>query len=215
MERSVQHCLQAAFFINSDHPDIIALVREIIKGLETEKEKAIALYYEIRDRMRYNPYGVSVVPSYSQASNILNRENNEGHCIDKAILLAACGRAAGIPTRLQFANVRNHIGTSNLEKHLGTNLMVFHGFMEYYLDKNWVKCTPAFNKELCDRLGVAPLEFDGENDSIFQEFDGEEGGYMTYEHYYGTFHDFPLDLFEQEMRTYYPQLFEINYVKGV
>ncbi len=214
MEPLTEHCLQAGFFINSGHAKIIELSKEITKGIGSEKDKAIALYYHIRDGIKYNPYGVSIIPSYSQASNIIQREKQEGHCIDKGIVLAACGRAIGIPTRLQFANVRNHIGTSKLEKHLGTNLLVFHGFMEFYLENKWVKCTPAFNKELCDHLGVSTLEFDGETDSIFQEYDGEGGGYMTYEHYYGAFHDFPLDLFEREMRKYYPQLFETNYVMG-
>ncbi len=214
MNSSVRHCLESAFFIDSDHPSVIDFAKKSTQGIIDEKEKAIALYYTVRDMFHYNPYGVSIVPDYSVASNILAREKKEGHCIDKGILLAACGRAVGIPTRLQFANVRNHIGTSNLEKHLGTNLMVFHGFMEFYLNKKWVKCTPAFNKELCEKLNVATLEFDGENDSIFQEYDGNGGGYMTYENYYGAFHDFPLDLFEREMRTYYPQLFETKYVLG-
>ena len=98
-----------------------------------------------------------------------------GHCIDKALLLAACARALGIPAQLHFANVRNHVGTAKLEERLGTDLLVFHGYTELWLDERWVAATPAFNKALCDRLGVAPLEFDGEHDSIFQAYDREAG----------------------------------------
>ncbi len=93
-----------------------------------------------------------------------------GHCIDKALLLAACARVLGIPSRLHFANVRNHIGTAKLEAMLGTDLLVFHGYTELFLEGRWVAATPAFNKELCAHLKVPPLEWDGRTDAIFQAY---------------------------------------------
>ena len=36
------------------------------------------------------------------------------------------------------------------------DLFVFHGFTEFWLaGRRWVKATPAFNIELCERFGVA------------------------------------------------------------
>lgn len=208
MDKQLAHFLHPGYFIDSDNPTIIDFAKKTSSSLNTPKEKAVKLYYEVRDMMRYSPYGISLVPKDYKASEILSRNELIGHCIDKAILLCALGRAVDIPTRLHFSNVRNHIATEKLEEYLGTDIMVFHGFTEFYLNEKWVKCTPAFNLELCQKLNVAPLEFDGENDSIFQEYDREGADFMEYLHDYGVFHDFPLDLFEKEIRKHYAKVFE-------
>ena len=137
---------------------------------------------------------------------MLLRDRSEGgHCIDKANLLAACARRLGIPSRLHFANVRNHIGTQDLERFLGTSLLVFHGYVELHLEGKWVAATPAFNRELCEYLNVAPLEFDGRNDSIFQAYDRAGGRFMEYVRDYGAFPDIPFELMIGEWKRYYPE----------
>lgn len=197
---------QANFFIDADHPEIHAFIQKHTDESQSDLAKIISLYYAIRDGWRYNPYHVSVQREGYRASNLLSRSYTEGgHCIDKANLLAACARALGIPARLHFANVRNHIGTEKFEKLLQTNLMVFHGYVELWLEGRWVAATPAFNKELCDKLNVAPLEFDGTEDSIFQEYDHEGGQFMVYEHDYGTFDAIPFELMVGEWAKYYPR----------
>jgi transglutaminase-like putative cysteine protease len=208
MNPALDHYTSPSYFIDSENKDISSWTEEITQGIEPIHEQAIALYYAVRDGWRYNPYRISLLPEHSKASSILDRDIKEGHCIDKAILLCALGRAAGIPSRLHFANVKNHIGTEKLEEYLGTNVLVFHGFLEFHLNGEWVKCTPAFNDQLCQKLNVVPLEFDGKNDSIFQEYDKEGGQFMEYLHDYGIFHEFPLDMFEMEIRKYYPKVFE-------
>ncbi|NIV15920.1 MAG: transglutaminase, partial [Aliifodinibius sp.] len=89
-----------------------------------------------------------------------------------------------------------------------TNIMVFHGYTELHLNGRWVKATPAFNKELCEKLRVAPLEFNGEEDSIFQEYNHEGGKFMEYLHDYGRFPDVPYELFVHELKKHYPHVFE-------
>ena len=166
---------------------------------------AVALYYAVRDGFRYNPWEVSLQPGDFSASAMLSRDRERGgHCIDKANLLAACARVLGIPSRLHFANVRNHIGTEEFERKLGTDLLVFHGYVELHLNGGWVAATPAFNKELCTYLGVAPLEFDGQQDSIFQQYDAKGGSFMEYVHDYGHFAEIPFDLMIGEWRRFYP-----------
>jgi transglutaminase-like putative cysteine protease len=140
------------------------------------------------------------------ASSLIKR--NYGYCIEKANLLGACARVFKIPSRLGFAKVKNHLGADRFKKILRTDVFVFHGFTELYLNKKWVKATPAFNKELCNKLNVAPLEFDGKNDSIFQEYNREGGKFMEYLHDYGTFADIPYDLFISELKLHYPHMFE-------
>ncbi len=123
-------------------------------------------------------------------------------------MLAACARVVGIPSRLGFANVRNHIGTSKLEEFLKTDLLVFHGYCELHLEGKWVKATPAFNRQLCRRLGVPPLEFDGQSDSIFQQYTPDGDCFMEYLHDYGQFADVPRELFIHELKKYYAHIFE-------
>jgi len=179
-------------YVDSDHPEVMAFAQRMGGG-KPKKQAAIDLFYAVRDGFRYNPWNVSFLPEDFTASGVLRRHPPEGHCIDKALVLAASARALGIPSRLHFANVRNHVGTGRLEEKLGTDLLVYHGYTELWLNERWVAATPAFNAELCRHLGVAPLEFDGENDAIFQEFDRGEGGFMEYVEDHGSHEGLPFD----------------------
>ncbi|MEN8165221.1 MAG: transglutaminase family protein, partial [Acidobacteriota bacterium] len=120
-------------------------------------------------------------------------------CVPKAIVLAAAGRAVGLPTRLGYADVRNHLATPRLLEQLGTDVFAFHGFTEIFLEDRWVKVTPTFNSKLCERFGVLPLEFDGVSDALFQPFDTAGRRHMEYIRDRGTFADFP---FEEMLRVY-------------
>lgn len=198
--------LESAFFINSDHPDVIRYAKETVEDETDSLKNVLKLYYRIRDDFKYFPYNIDLNPDALRASELLKK--NKGYCIEKANLLAATCRSIGVPARLGFAIVTNHIGTANLEKILKTSKLVFHGYTEVFLDDKWVKATPAFDAALCNRLGVQPLEFDGKNDSIFHEYDSSGGRFMEYEHDYGTFSDIPYDLMIAEFKKYYPHLFE-------
>ena len=194
-----------ATFIDSDHPRVIEYTQKHTDDRNTAVENAVQLYYAVRDEFRYSPYKVDLRPEAMKASNLLTRDY--GYCIEKACLLAACTRVIGIPSRLCFANVKNHIATERLEEKLGSNVLIFHGYTELFLEGKWVKVTPAFNRSLCDKLGVAPLEFNGKDDSIFQEYDEQGGQFMEYLHYYGHFNDIPRDLFIAELEKHYPHVF--------
>ncbi|PRQ04323.1 Transglutaminase-like superfamily protein [Enhygromyxa salina] len=191
-------------FVDSDHPAVVAYARQHGVGA-TPRDAAVALYYAVRDGFRYNPWNVKLRAEDFSASSVLLRERSLGaHCVDKATVLAACARVIGVPSRLHFANVRNHIGTARLEARLGSNLLVYHGYCELWLDERWVAATPAFNRELCERLGVAPLEFDGREDSVFQEYDREGGQFMEYVDDHGVHHDVPLDDMIAAWQRHYP-----------
>lgn len=194
-------------YFDYDHEKVAAYGEAHVEPEMTDREKAVALYYAVRDDFRYYPFYLDLQPSGMKASHILTKET--GYCIEKSIVLGATCRYHGIPARLGFANVRNHIGTERLAAFLGSDLMVFHGYTDIYLDGKWVKATPAFNLELCEKLGVDPLEFDGTEDSIFQEYSKDGGQFMDYVHHYGTFGDMPFDLFLAELQKHYPPLFEV------
>lgn len=58
-------------------------------------EKAIALYYAVRDRIRYDPYDLRYSRPAMQARAILAKQS--GYCVAKAVLLRAVGRHRAFP----------------------------------------------------------------------------------------------------------------------
>ena len=190
---SPEESLSPTDILDSDHPSIIAYASNTVGDAVDPLEQAVLLYYAVRDGIWYDPYVPFHLPEHYRASRVLAR--GRGFCVYKASLLCALGRACAIPTRLGFADVRNHLATRELIEMLGTDLFVFHGYVEFLLEGRWVKATPAFNAELCERHGVAPLEFNGRDDSVFHAFDREGGRFMEYVTDHGTFTDVPVDAF--------------------
>lgn len=201
----MQEYLQPTEFLDFNNEAVREFAEKNTAEMQTEKEKAVALYYAVREGFQYNPYILDLRKEGLKASSLLKR--NRGYCVEKAILLAASARAVGVPSRLSFYIVRNHIATEKLEKALKKNYLVFHGAAEVFLDGKWLKTTPAFNKNLCKYLGVEPLEFDGTRDSIFQEYDKSGNTFMEYLHDYGDFADLPYNLYLEELEKHYPHIF--------
>ena len=85
----------------------------------------------------------------------------------------------------------------------GTDVFVWHGYVEFLLDDRWVKATPAFNIELCERFGVLPTEFDGRSDAIFQPYDAKQRRHMEYVKDHGVWSDLPYDKVEADFRALY------------
>jgi transglutaminase-like putative cysteine protease len=179
--------------IDSDNDIVINYMKSVI-GIEnlTYAEKAVRLYLHVRDSIRYNPYLPFYKPEHYRSSNVI--KSGQGFCIGKAGLLCAVARAAGIPSRIGFATVKNHISTRQLLDYLGSEIISYHGYTELWLGDKWIKATPAFNAGLCALHKVPPLEFDGIHDSIFHEFNSENARYMEYIAYHGEFADIPVDL---------------------
>ncbi len=198
--------LEPTEFLNFDDATVRDFAELHTDGVKTATEKAVKLYYAVRDGFQYDPYVLDLRREGLQASTLLTK--TRGYCVEKAILLAAAARSAGVPSRLSFYIVRNHIATDRLEKILERNFLVFHGAAEMFLDGKWLKTTPAFNKRLCDLLGVEPLEFDGTQDSIFQAYDRSGNIFMEYLHEYGAFGDMPYELYIDELKKHYPHIFE-------
>ena len=193
--------LSPTAIIDSDHPEVQAYARSTIGESKDPVERAVRLYLAVRDNIRYDPYSPFYRPKHYQGSYDLRR--GRSFCVPKASLLAALGRACGIPSRVGFATVRNHLATRQLIEFLGTDLFVYHGFVEFYLLGKWVKATPAFNQELCRRHNVLPLEFNGREDSLFQPYNTENQKFMEYIEFHGVGEDIPVeDIVRAWERTY-------------
>ncbi|WP_025322544.1 transglutaminase-like domain-containing protein [Deferrisoma camini] len=177
--------------LDADHPTVRGFAREAVGGRTDPVERAVALYYAVRDGLWYDPYSPFYKPEHYRASRVIKA--GRGYCVQKASVMIAAARALGIPARVSFATVRNHLATRQLLEYLGSDLFVYHGVVELFLEGRWVKATPAFNRELCDRHGVEPLEFDGRHDSIFQPYNRQNQRFMEYVEFHGTHADIPLD----------------------
>jgi transglutaminase-like putative cysteine protease len=184
-------CLAPGEVVDSDAPEVAAYALRTTQGALDRAEQARRLYLAVRDDVRYDPYRIGRSAVELRASLALRR--GWGFCTPKAALLAAAARSLGIPARLGFADVRNHLTSDRLERLLGTDLMVFHGYTELHLGGRWVKATPAFNRSLCEKLGIAPLDFDGVSDSVFQPLDLTGRRHMEYVRDRGARLDVPVE----------------------
>ncbi len=198
--------LSPTYYIDSDHKTIMNLAEEVAGNVKESIEKAVRLFYAVRDQIRYDPYGIEKNPVYFKASSTLERKS--GFCVAKAILLAALARSVKIPSRLGFADVRNHLTTERLKTLMKTDVFVFHGYTELYLEGKWVKATPTFNLDLCDKFGVSPLDFDGKTDCLLHEFDQEGNRHMEYLKDHGHYADLPVEKLLASMKEAYPMFFE-------
>lgn len=195
--------LEPTPLLNYLHPAIQDYISEFV-ALEDDTEKAMGLYLKVRDGFLYDPYHLDLRPEALIASAIL--ENKRAWCVEKAIVCCAGLRALGIPARPGYGIVRNHVGVEKLVHYLRKDEIVFHGYVEAFLNGKWVKCTPAFDRRICRITGVAPLDWNGKDDSLFQAFRGDQQ-FMEYLHFYGSFADVPLVLMHREMQLHYPHLF--------
>ncbi|HOO00849.1 MAG TPA: transglutaminase family protein [Syntrophales bacterium] len=200
--------LRPTWFIDSDSPEVREFSRNAVGSAATPEEKAKLLFYAVRDGINYDPYRIEFTPEAFRASTILKK--GFGYCVAKAIVLTAASRAVGVPSRLRFADVRNHLTTERLRRLMKTDLFIFHGYSEFYLQNRWVKATPTFNLSLCERFKVKPLDFDGVNDAVFHPFDAEGRRHMEYVNDHGSFADVPYERIVEMFRLHYGAYFEVK-----
>lgn len=199
-------CLKATAMVDADHPAVIEYAQKHSNPDASETANAVNLYYAVRDDFRYDPYTIDLCVDGLRASKVL--EIDRGWCVTKANLLAACCRAIGIQARLGYADVRNHLSTERMREHMGTDLFVWHGYTSILLNDKWVKATPAFNLELCEKFRLHPLEFDGSEDSIYHPFDLDGRQHMEYVEFRGEYDDVPLNEMLQGMHEAYPGMMD-------
>ena len=196
--------LSPGHFIDSTSPVIIEFTQRNIADLRTVPERAVALYHAIRDGILYDPYVDFSDQKNFRASSVLAA--GRGFCVGKSALLAAAARAANIPARVGYADVRNHLTSARLYERIKTDVFIWHSYADLCVRGRWVKATPAFDLALCERLGLQPLEFDGRSDSLFHPFDRSGRRHMEYLRDRGTFVDVPVDAIQADFRLAYPTL---------
>jgi transglutaminase-like putative cysteine protease len=187
--------LGPTFFIDCDEVIIKDKSRELTAKIEEPRGKAIRIFYFVRDDIRYNVYSPRPTEEYFKASQVL--ANAEGYCVQKALLLVALARAADIPARLRFAEIRIHHTAKSIAEKRGTNVFSYHGLADLYIDGHWIKATPTYDLGYCSKVGIAPVEFDGKSDALLPLFTLDGRLNIEYIQDRGFFDDLPLD----EIRT--------------
>ena len=189
MEQEEQY-LKPTPIIDCDHWTIKEKADELTKRQKEIKEKVRSLFYFVRDEIKYNPYLPRYLLEHFRASNTLDRK--DGFCVQKAVLLVALSRAVGIPARLGFAVIRNHLLPEKMTKMLEGNILTDHGYAELYLHDRWIKTTPVFDSEMCEKNGIIPVEFDGQNNANFHSLSQDGKLHIEYLLDRGTYKDVPL-----------------------
>jgi len=196
--------LASGVFVDSGSPQVIAFAKRAVADTSDSRPAILRLYTVVRDTIIYDPYVNFADPAHFRASGVLAA--GRGFCIGKSALLAASARVIGVPARVGYADVRNHLTSRRLYEMTKSDIFIWHSYTELYLSGCWVKATPAFDRALCERVGLKPLEFDGKTDSLFQPFDQTGRRHMEYLIDRGTFADVPFDTIVAEFRKTYPHL---------
>ena len=194
--------LHPTWFIDSDSDPVGDFAADAVGGADDETDVAVALFHAVRDGLRYDPYGMGRDPESYRASALA--VSDTGWCVPKATLLTAAARNRGIPARLGFADVRNHLTSEKLSAEMQTDLFIWHGYSELLVGDRWFKLSTAFNVELCDRFGVKTLDFDGTDDALMHPFDKTGNRHMEYVNQRGSFDDLPLEQIFSDFAELYP-----------
>ncbi|MSQ69819.1 MAG: transglutaminase [Betaproteobacteria bacterium] len=190
-------------FLDWQSDPVMRFVEKTVAGALTDVEKAVRLFYAVRDDWRYDPFSMRLNREHYFAGRIIAAK--EAYCIPKAILLAAAARAAGIPAGIGLSDVVNHLTTEKLRQRMGgQTLFMHHGYAVMLLEGRWVKAAPAFNIGLCTRFDVLPTNFDGRSDAIFQPYDARDRRHMEYVKDHGIWSDFPYEKVCADFRAFYP-----------
>ncbi|MEU8570273.1 transglutaminase-like domain-containing protein [Streptomyces pathocidini] len=194
-------------FLDYEHPDVQDfLAHSGIDPSTPPAEQAVRLYYAVRDGIHYEVYGTGLSREALRASSVARA--GQGFCLHKSVLYAAAVRAVGVPSRLVYADVRNHLASERLKRMVGGEVF-HHGLVSVHLGGRWLRVTPVFNALLCRLYGMTPLEFDGTASSTYHPYDadGDDGKRMEFLRDYGAYDDLPYELLMERMRVRHPGMF--------
>jgi len=170
---------------DSDNQIVIRKAQVLTGSAPTEKEKAKAIFYFIRDEIEF-----LIDPYFKTASNTLKKAH--GFCVSKSNLQIALLRAINIPARYHIVHLN-----ADCTKPLFPNWIVknsppiidHHPICECYLNGKWIACDTTLDKDLIEGViakGLYDKEFfpridwDGENDlEIFNPWKVADVGYFT------------------------------------
>ncbi|MFE7073693.1 transglutaminase family protein [Streptomyces sp. NPDC057620] len=207
MTTEIRTGLRPTRFLDHESPVVREFVREALRTTEPGNpvDAAVALYYAVRDGIRYDVYDCDLSADGLRASSVIER--GAGFCVHKSLVYAAAVRVVGIESRLVYADVRNHLASPRLRTLMGGDVFRFHSLTSVRLNGAWVRATPVFNALLCTLYGIKPLDFDGRADSYYHPYDAQGRRHMEFLAMRGEFDDFPYAEVVGGIRQAHPLLF--------
>lgn len=170
--------LESTQLFDYEHPAVQSFVEEATAAdVLGQRDRAVALYYAVRDTVHYEVFGASLSDAGLKASAVAT--GKEGFCLHKSILYVAACRSVGVPARVVSGHVRNHLSTPELRRLVGGEVFL-HWLTEVQLDGRWVKATPVFSALMCRLYGMQPLDFNGVDDSLHHPYDDSAGTTMQF-----------------------------------
>ncbi|MEW5764008.1 MAG: transglutaminase-like domain-containing protein [Acidobacteriota bacterium] len=199
----IEGCLRPTPGVDCDEPEIKALAARVTDGARDAGEAAVRLFAFVRDGIRYIPFApfLAIEDYHGRAA----LERGYGFCTQKSSLLVGLCRAAGIPARFRYADLVNHNLPGRLGWVLGSDRMIYHTYVEIFLDGRWLKATPSFEKSLCEKMGWRLVEFDGTKDAVLHALDLSGRPHIEYVQDRGALPHIPLaDMLATWLREYGP-----------
>ncbi|MBB5802218.1 transglutaminase-like putative cysteine protease [Saccharothrix ecbatanensis] len=197
---------RATEFLDYGSEEVRDFTEAAVAGVGSDPvDRAVALYYAVRDGIHYEIYGADMSRSGLRASSTVR--SGSGLCLHKSVLYAAAVRSLDIPCRLVLANVRNHLSSERIRTLFGGDVVHHHCLVSVRLNGKWVRATPVFNRALCRLYRIAELDFDGTTDAVFHPYDLDGRRSMEFLVEHGVFDDLPYDRVIEDVRAAHPGLF--------
>ena len=146
MSGAMEAYLERNWYCDWDHPAILEVAQDITAGLENDREKAVAIYYWVRDRILYR-----VGEWQKSASTTLAL--GEGTCTNKANLLIALCRSVGIPAGFGVMRVygKQYFGPVLILRYFGSSSARYrlHIHAAVYIGEKWISVDPSDDVDFC------------------------------------------------------------------
>lgn len=182
--------LKATAFIDWRHAAIQAQLAKLEVGDLAAVRRAEVLFAFVRDQVAYEWMAKGQSRSYV-ASHVLAEAR--GFCVQKAVLLCALSRAAGIPTALVICDLQDEQLPGRYVAAMGHSVIYNHGLVAFWLDGRWVKADPALSPDIVQRKGFRPIVFDGRSDALHAATTLDGAPHAAYVRFHGLFEDLPFD----------------------
>lgn len=175
------------FFMDSDHESITGLVSELIADTDPPEARARKVFDFVRNDIQYE-FGAKIMAEEYVASNIL--KEGRGYCVQKAILLCALGRAAGLAVALMHSDIRDHTLPERFIKLLQTNVMYDHGLNAFYLNDKFIMADATLSPDVIEKRGYRKIDFDPHKDCLLPATTPDQNPHVEYLKFHGLFAEF-------------------------
>ena len=171
--------------VDCDSPVIRNTAQQITAGLESDREKALAIYQFVRDRIKFG-----FAPKMDHAPASLTIRKGVGHCQPCTFVFVALLRAVGIPARIHFVvvplPVMRYVFSES--QYGSTTTGLSHGYTEVHLDDAWIGLDsyiidPPLYRGAIDRLKSDGLEMGyGIDVRGVNDWDGQGPSFVQFVH---------------------------------